>query len=174
MKMHKERKMKRRNNLLRRYMKRAFPALMYGLTYLFCVAMGVLSSMPENVYYEVGGVSKENIVATKDVVDQYSTELLREEAQQKVLPIYYTDESIVQQIEEKILSVFSACEQVRQAAAGRYAVLYPEAGGSFRRGLGKRLKGRHFGHDAVDAGLYHGAEHLYHRCNEWTIPRKVA
>lgn len=41
---------------------------MYGLTYLFCVAMGVLSSMPENVYYEVGGVSKENIVATKDVV----------------------------------------------------------------------------------------------------------
>lgn len=128
MKMHKERKMKRRKNLLRRYMKRAFPALMYGLIYLFCVAMGVLSSMPENVYYEVGGVSKENIVATKDVVDQYSTELLREEAQQKVLPIYYTDESIVQQIEEKILSVFSACEQVRQAAAGRYAVLYPEAG----------------------------------------------
>ena len=51
MKMHKERKMKRRKNLLRRYMKRAFPALMYGLTYLFCVAMGVLSSMPENVYY---------------------------------------------------------------------------------------------------------------------------
>ena len=97
--MHKERKMKRRKNLLRRYMKRAFPALMYGLIYLFCVAMGVLSSMPENVYYEVGGVSKENIVATKDVVDQYSTELLREEAQQKVLPIYYTDESIVQQIE---------------------------------------------------------------------------
>ena len=128
-KMHKERKNKRRKNLIKRYMKYFFPVLIYAALYFFCISMGVLGSIPENVDYEVGGVASEDIVATKDVVDEYSTSLLREEAQQKVLPVYDTDENIVLQVEEKIISAFSSCGQVRQAARSRYLEMYPESTG---------------------------------------------
>ena len=128
-KMHKERKSKRRKNFIKRYMKYLFPVLIYAVLYFFCISIGVLGSIPENTNYEVGGVAEEDIVATKDVVDEYSTGLLREEAQQKVLPVYDTDENIVQQVEEKIISTFSACGQVRQAARSRYLEIHPESAG---------------------------------------------
>ncbi len=126
-KMKKERRIKRKKNLMKRYMKNFFPVFMYTILYLFCVTVGVLSSIPENTNFEVGGVSEENIVATKDIVDQYSTELLREEAQQKVLPVYYADENIVLQVEEKIIGAFAACEQVRQMAKTKYEQMYPNS-----------------------------------------------
>ena len=160
-KMHKERKSKRRKNFIKRYMKYLFPVLIYAVLYFFCISIGVLGSIPENTNYEVGGVAEEDIVATKDVVDEYSTGLLREEAQQKVLPVYDTDENIVQQVEEKIISTFSACGTASCAKPVSGNTSGKRRNGSFRRGLGKRIKRQYGAVNGADSRIYYGAEYLY-------------
>ena len=119
-KMTKSRKKARRQYLIKKYTKYLIPALLYLASFIGSVAAGVLSTMPKTVSYEVGMVSEEDIVASKDIIDEYSTELLREEARQKVLPIYYVDESVLVQTEENLLSVFSLLEQTRQTCQTYY------------------------------------------------------
>ena len=59
---------------------------LYILLYAFCVVSGVLSAQEERYTYTVGSICQETITANKDLVDEYSTEILREEAMQKVHP----------------------------------------------------------------------------------------
>ena len=84
------------------------------MLFILVVSVGVLNSIPKTHTFEVGSVSSATIVATRDVVDEYSTNLLREEARQKVLPIYYTDDSIVQQTEGNLISLFNQLELTRK------------------------------------------------------------
>ncbi|MBR6816480.1 MAG: HDIG domain-containing protein [Clostridia bacterium] len=110
---------------MRRNIKHAIPIVMYVILYVFCVTMGVVSTMPETHAFEVGSVSDADIVASKDVVDEYSTNLLREEAKQKVAPIYDIHEEVTQQVEQDIIEVFSAFEQIRQKAQSLYVSANP-------------------------------------------------
>jgi len=123
--MHTEREKLRRIVWMRRNIKHAIPIVMYVILYVFCVTMGVVSTMPETHAFEVGSVSDADIVASKDVVDEYSTNLLREEAKQKVAPIYDIHEEVTQQVEQDIIEVFSAFEQIRQKAQSLYVSANP-------------------------------------------------
>ncbi len=105
---------------------RWYPVVAYILLFCFCVSVGVLYSTPKTHTYEVGSVSKTTIVASRDVVDEYSTNLLREEARQKVLPIYYSDESIIQQVEDNLNSLFTQLELTRKTAQDSYKRKFPE------------------------------------------------
>jgi len=50
--------------------------VLYILLYVFCVVAGVLSAQTEKYTYTVGGICEETITANKDLVDEYSTEIL--------------------------------------------------------------------------------------------------
>ena len=123
--MHTEREKLRRIVWMRKNIKHAIPIVMYVILYVFCVTMGVVSTMPETHAFEVGSVSDANIVASKDVVDEYSTKLLRDEAMQKVAPIYDIHEEVTQNVEEDIIKVFAAFEQIRHRAQSLYVSANP-------------------------------------------------
>lgn len=100
--------------------------VLYILLYVFCVVAGVLSAQTEKYTYTVGGICEETITANKDLVDEYSTEILREEAKQKVLPVYQLDDTILNQNEENIYNAFSQIEQIRQKVRQIYLAQPPE------------------------------------------------
>ena len=123
--MHTEREKLRRIVWMRRNIKHAIPIVMYVILYVFCVTMGVVSTMPETHAFEVDSVSDADIVASKDVIDEYSTKLLRDEAMQKVAPIYDIHEEVTQQVEQYIIEAFSAFEQIRLNAQSLYVSANP-------------------------------------------------
>lgn len=98
---------------------------LYILLYAFCVVSGVLSAQEERYTYTVGSICQETITANKDLVDEYSTEILREEAMQKVQPVYRLDDTILNQNEESIYNAFSQIEQVRQKTREIYSAQDP-------------------------------------------------
>lgn len=98
---------------------------LYILLYAFCVISGVLSAQEERYTYTVGSICQETITANKDLVDEYSTEILREEAMQKVQPVYRLDDTVLNQNEESIHNVFSQIEQVRQKTREIYSAQDP-------------------------------------------------
>ena len=104
---------------------RTFSLFLYILLYLFCVAVGVLSAQTEQHSYVVGSICQETVTANKDMVDEYSTEALREEAKQKVQPVYQLDDTILNQSEENIYSDFSKLEQIRQRTKQIHAAQDP-------------------------------------------------
>lgn len=104
---------------------RAFSLFLYILLYLFCVATGVLSAQTEQHSYTLGSICQETVTANKDLVDEYSTEALREEAKQKVQPVYQLDDTILNQSEENIYSDFSKLEQIRQKTKQIHAAQDP-------------------------------------------------
>ncbi len=110
---------------------RIFSILLYVLLYVFCVVAGVSGSLSQQYAYEVGSICEETITATKDVVDEYTTALLKEEAKQKVPPVYQMDNTVELQCESDIFSVFSSAEEVRQQARQIYLAL-PESSSYFQ------------------------------------------
>ncbi len=94
--------------------------LLYAALFVLSVVAGVASSLDENYVYEPGSVCEETITATKDIVDEYTTELLKQEAMQKVTPVYQHDQAALTQYEGKIQAFFTSAEQVRQAARQIY------------------------------------------------------
>ena len=78
---------------------------LYILLYAFCVVSGVLSAQEERYTYTVGSICQETITANKDLVDEYSTEILREEAMQKVMDEYAGGISTHYQFNEKQLAL---------------------------------------------------------------------
>ena len=63
------------------------PILLYIILYVITVCAGVLSAQATQLHIEVGGICEQTIVAPYDFTDEYSTELLKQEAIQKVLPV---------------------------------------------------------------------------------------
>ena len=96
------------------------PSLLYAVLFLACAMIPVLTSVPDSVKVEAGDISTETITATRDIVDKYSTELLKQEEMQKVEPVYKMDDSVMGDVAEAIAAEFVTAESVRAQAQKFY------------------------------------------------------
>lgn len=94
--------------------------LVYFVAFAFCYVAGTILTAPSSISIEVGDISPQTYTATKDIVDEYSTELARQEAMAKVEAVYKMDSSVMQETLDKISADFSSAEQVRQSARALY------------------------------------------------------
>lgn len=108
------------------------PILLYVVLFVICAAMG-LTNDGQTVYddIEVGQISEQTITAPRDMVDEYTTELLRQEEMAKVQPVYDRDVTAEQDSITRINDVFSRVELVRLEAKQLYLQQYPEKSDSF-------------------------------------------
>ena len=90
--------------------------LLYVALYIIAVCAGVLSTTESKLILEEGGICEQTITAPYDFVDEYSTELLRQEAVQKVLPVYQTDTDVEAEDVSAVQKAFESLEKTRIAA----------------------------------------------------------
>lgn len=104
----KQKKQKRRRVIL--------PVLLYAILYAVCVVAVMTNPSPEQHNFSVGAISEQTVTAPRDIIDEYSTELLRQEAMTKVSPEYHKDETVEADTIEKVRADFVLFEQIRVAA----------------------------------------------------------
>ncbi len=92
------------------------PALLYLALYAGTVIAGVASTQINRYNWQVGDVCEQTITAPYDFVDEYSTNLLREEEMQKVQPVYKQDADISADSLAKLDEAFTALENARVTA----------------------------------------------------------
>ncbi len=92
------------------------PVLFYALLYLICAAVMVLGAIPPVREFAVGSISPETVTATRDIVDEYTTEANRQLEMQKVQPIYKIDEAVASEATANLQAAFDQLEQVRVSA----------------------------------------------------------
>ncbi len=83
-----------------------------GITLL--LAMFVVAIVPVRYNLQVGMVPTSTIAATKDVVDEISTQQKREEAAAQVTPTYRYQEGVTEQVLSHLDQVFTQLRAVRQ------------------------------------------------------------
>lgn len=94
--------------------------IIYAALLILCVCMCVLNTMTESYNIEVGGIAERTITAPYDVVDEYSTNLLKEATMQKVAPVYYLDDAQTEASKAQIKQVFASLETARMKAKQLY------------------------------------------------------
>ena len=100
------------------------PVLCFVLLYFLCSFS--LAAVTENDahQYAVGSISSKTVTAPQDLVDEYSTAIKREEAKQKVPPIYSIDENLMTETLNKTKSDLDAVENIRAAAEKSFRDYY--------------------------------------------------
>ncbi len=78
----------------------------------------VLATSPERYNLSVGDIAPKTITATKDVVDEVTTEQRRERAAESVQPSYREDETALERVLETFDSIFTEFEKVRAYGEG--------------------------------------------------------
>ena len=107
------------------------PVLLYILLFVITVCAGVLSAKSAQLHIEVGEICEQTITAPYDFTDEYSTELLRQEAIQKVLPVYTSDTEAQETALGLILSDFADLEDARSYSAQIYISITENYMGTF-------------------------------------------
>lgn len=74
--------------------RRAASVLLFAIAYAAVLAMSMASIAPERYSLNVGDVAKQTITASKDVVDEVTTEQRRQAAAEQAQPVYYKDEGV--------------------------------------------------------------------------------
>lgn len=97
-----------------------FSIILIAILYLVSVFLPVLTAMPPEVSLNAGDICSETITATKEIEDTVATQLLREEAMQKVEPIYVLDDTVLKSVTDNIKNDFEAVKKVRLAAEEIY------------------------------------------------------
>ena len=87
-----------------------FAALTYALMLVICL----LAIAPEKYDLHVGDVAPKTITASKDTVDEMTTERRRQAAANGVSPVYYKDDTISDTVLAEMESVFSELRAVRE------------------------------------------------------------
>ncbi|MDL2225849.1 HDIG domain-containing protein [Eubacteriales bacterium OttesenSCG-928-M02] len=72
----------------------------------------------KNYQLAVGDISPETILATRDIVDEITTEEQRNRAKESVLPIYKTDVAVLPEITGQVDAFFTALGNAKTTAAG--------------------------------------------------------
>lgn len=85
-----------------------------ALTYLILLAICLLAISPEQYDLSVGDVAPKTITASKDIVDEITTERRRQAAADAVSPVYYKDDSVSQTVLEDMTAIFSELRAVRE------------------------------------------------------------
>ena len=97
-------------NLSRKSRQVLFTVALYLLLLLICL----LSVVPTQYDLTVGEVSPVTITASKDVVDELTTERRRKAAAEAVSPVYYKDDTVGDTVLANIEKVFSELRSVRE------------------------------------------------------------
>ena len=103
-----------------------FAALTYALMLVICL----LAIAPEKYDLHVGDVAPKTITASKDTVDEITTERRRQQAASAVSPVYYKDDTISDTVLAEMESAFSELRAVRELGA-QIRQSWPEGDGSY-------------------------------------------
>ncbi len=93
--------------------KRTLGFLVAVVSYVVIFMMVTASIAPKRYDLQVGDLAKETIKATKDIIDEISTQKLIQEAQNSVDIKYKQDEAITNEVLENIHSCFSTITDIR-------------------------------------------------------------
>lgn len=95
------------------------PSILVMVAFCALLSVGmILLTAPERYNLSVGDIAPKTITATKDVVDEISTEQKRERAAENVLPTYMEDESAVFQVLSDLDGIFEEFETIRAYGEG--------------------------------------------------------
>ena len=87
-----------------------FVALTYAVLLLICF----LAVSPEQYDLSVGDVAPKTITASKDTVDEITTQRRRQAAADAVSPVYFKDETVADAVMRDVETVFSELRAVRE------------------------------------------------------------
>lgn len=87
------------------------------VTYSLLLAVCLLAVSPEQYDLNVGDVAPKTITASKDIIDEITTERRRQSAANAVSPVYYKDDSISDTVLADMESVFTELRAVRELGA---------------------------------------------------------
>ena len=88
--------------------------ILLGILVTVLLFLTVVSNVtPEKMEINVDDFAEQDIVATKDIVDEYTTKILKEEAMQKVLPRYKVDQTIQIKIKNDIRDIFGVINDIK-------------------------------------------------------------
>ena len=88
-----------------------------AVTYLLLLAICLLAISPEQYDLSVGDVAPKTITASKDIVDEITTERRRQAAADAVSPVYYKDDTISDTVLSDMEAVFTELRAVRELGA---------------------------------------------------------
>ena len=103
------------------------PVLLYLALFVVCAVLPAVNSAPDNIEVQAGEISDQTITAPRDVVDQYTTDLLRQEAMQKIRPVYKQDEMCIR--DRVSLAGYLKARQAVAMFEGRIQLKVLRAGG---------------------------------------------
>ena len=105
-------------------------ALYVSVTYVVLLLICVLAIAPEQYDLAVGDVAPKTITASKDIVDEITTERRRQAAADAVSPVYYKDDTIAETVLSDMEASFSELRAVRELGA-QIKAGWTESGDSF-------------------------------------------
>ena len=88
-----------------------------AVTYLLLLSICLLAISPEQYDLSVGDVAPKTITASKDIVDEITTERRRQAAADAVSPVYYKDDTISDTVLGDMEAVFTELRAVRELGA---------------------------------------------------------
>lgn len=101
--------------------------LLMALTYLIITGGMILAVSPERYSLSVGDIAPKTITATKDVVDEVTTQLRRERAAESVPISYKEDDTVLPRVTQRFDDAFDSYEAVR-AEGERIRLSYGDGG----------------------------------------------
>ncbi len=84
------------------------------VTYLLLLVICLMAISPEQYDLSVGDVAPKTITASKDIVDEITTERRRQNAANAVSPVYYKDDSISDTVLADMDAIFTELRAVRE------------------------------------------------------------
>ena len=105
-------------------------ALFAAAAYLILLAICLLAISPEQYDLSVGDVAPKTITASKDIVDELTTERRRQAAADAVSPVYYKDDTVSDTVLSDMDAVFSELRAVRELGE-QIRNAWGDEGGSF-------------------------------------------
>ena len=96
---------------------RVSTVVMLVVTYALLLVLCITMTSPERYDLKVGDVAKKTITASKDVLDEVTTQRKREAAASAVAPVYYKDESVSQVVLSDLKEAFDELRAVQALGA---------------------------------------------------------
>ena len=104
--------------------------LFAALTYVLLLILCLLAISPEKYDLKVGDVAPQTITASKDIVDEITTERRRNAAANAVSPVYYKDDTISDTVLADMETAFAELRAVRELGA-QIQQSWPDGEGSY-------------------------------------------
>lgn len=114
--------------------------LFCAMTYALLLVVCLLAISPERYDLSVGDVAPQTITASRDIVDEITTERRRNAAAASVTPVYYKDETISDTVLSDMDAVFSELRAVRELGA-QIQQSWEEGEGSYNEADYQRASG---------------------------------